>query len=80
MTHYDIIKKLIGSVEPYGDSRIDEQRLENLNDMQILVEQLIRDIKSAASYSDRQEHSMHQIGLQAKMFLQEIAADISELY
>jgi hypothetical protein len=42
-------------------------------------QELIRDIKSAASYSDRQEHSMHQIGLQAKMFLQEIASDISEL-
>jgi hypothetical protein len=79
MTHYDIIKKLIGSVEPYGDSKIDEQRLKNLNDMQILVEQLIRDIKSAASYSDRQEHSMQQIGVHAKMFLQEIANDISEM-
>ena len=79
MTHFDIVKKLIGAVEPYGDSRIDEQRLENLNDMQILVEQLIRDIKSVAKYSDRPERSMHQIGLQAKMFLSEIANDLLEV-
>lgn len=79
MTHYDIIKKLIGSVEPSGDSGIDKQRLDNLTDMHVLVEQLIRDIKSAASCSDRQEHSMRQIGLQAKIFLQEIAKDISQI-
>lgn len=72
ITNYDVVKKLIGSTIPYGDSRLDEDVLENLKQKQILVEYLINDIKDAAKYIERPERSIQQIALSAQMFLEEL--------
>ena len=72
ITNYDVVKKLIGSSIPYGDSRLDEDVLENLTQKQILVEHLINDIKETASFIERSEHSINQIALSAQMFLEEL--------
>lgn len=44
MTNYDVIKKLIGPINPAGDASIDGQRLENLKATCLLVETLLMDI------------------------------------
>ena len=62
MTIYEIIKKLIGSIEPYGDTNIDEARLNNLNEHMILVNSLIEDLVRTAKYRNRQESSIHNLG------------------
>ena len=48
MTNTDVVKKLIGNVQPYGASHIDEQRFENLKAMCELVGDLMEEIKDAA--------------------------------
>ena len=78
MTNYDVVKKLIGKTEPIGESNQDSQRYENLLELIILTSQLIRDIRSAADFSDRQEFSMKKIGDRANKGLQELLSEISE--
>lgn len=78
MTNYDVVKKLIGKVEPIGESNQDSQRYENLLELIILTSQLVRDIRSAADFSDRQESSMKKIGDRANRGLQELLSEISE--
>ena len=46
MEIYDVIVKLTGSIRPVGDSRIDEERFENLKVLTELVSKLIADIDS----------------------------------
>lgn len=41
---YAVVKKLIGNINPAGDSSIDPQRLENLKEMIRLAKCLIGDI------------------------------------
>ncbi len=77
LTNYDVVKKFIGSTIPYGDSRIDEDVLENLIQKQILVEHLINDIKETDSYIERPEHSIKQIALTAQMFLEELKNNLT---
>lgn len=72
MTHKEIVDKLIGPIQPYGSSDVDESRYSNLIDMVELVDALLLDIKNVAAYRDRQEHSMKQMGQYAHDFLTEI--------
>jgi hypothetical protein len=44
MTNYDIVKKLVGHINPIGCSNKDEERFENLKEMCKLINQLICDI------------------------------------
>lgn len=48
MELYDVVKKLIGPIEPVGDSHIDAERLENLKVACDLVDKLVQDINAVA--------------------------------
>lgn len=76
MTNTDVVKKLIGSVQPYGASHIDEQRFENLKAMCELVGDLMEEIKDAAKAKDRHEHSMKEMGLYAYKFLSQLETEV----
>ena len=70
MDYYGIITKLIGSIEPVGESNTDESRYENLQQMTLLVDRLIQDLRQVSEENkDRIEYSMKRIGEYATKFL-----------
>jgi hypothetical protein len=76
MTLYEIVKKLNGPILPVGNTTQDNNRLENLKQLFPLVEQLLREIRDAAWYKNKQEHSMREIGKQADEFLNSVKEHI----
>ena len=72
MTNTDVVKKLIGNIQPYGATHIDEERFENLKQMCELVESLVSEIERVADNKDRQEYSMKEMGQYAYKFLNEL--------
>ena len=70
MTNYDVVKKLIGNIQPIGAAHIDEERLKNLKETIDLVELLLSDISNVAREASRQEASMKKAGIYAKEYLQ----------
>ena len=76
MTIYEIVKKLIGNIEPYGDTDIDEERKDNLKEHEILTYGLIRDLIETAKLKDRPEYSIHELGHDAYNILWEIKETI----
>lgn len=72
MTNYDVLKKLLGPIDPVGDSSVDEKRYKNLEATIDVVNQLLFDINHVAGNADRQEHSMQKAGKKAQSFLKEV--------
>lgn len=59
MTHYDIVKKLIGQIKPIGETTEDNKRFENLSQFCELLMQMLYDIDDIAfEGKDRHEHSV----------------------
>ncbi len=71
MNYTEIVKKLIGNVQPYGATHIDEQRFENLKAMCLLVNNLVMEIDRVSENKERQEFSMREMGNYAYNFLTE---------
>ena len=72
MEIYDVVKKLLGEIEPVGSSNVDDKRFENLVATTFLVDKLLYDIGRVAICSSRQEHSMSHAGRHAEQFLKDI--------
>jgi hypothetical protein len=71
MTHTEIVKKLIGSIEPIGKSETDTKRLENLKQMCELVENLIIEIDTVATrHENAYEYSVKDIAEYSRNFLE----------
>lgn len=69
MTNYDVVKKLVGEIEPVGETQTDAKRYENLKEVINLTESLIAEIGDVARFNiDRHEHSMSQAGKRAHKF------------
>lgn len=69
---FDITKKLLGSIEPYGDSSIDKDRLENLIQTIELTEKLIDEIILVARYKGDHLFSRNKMGTTADTFISEL--------
>jgi len=80
MEIYEIVQKLIGSIEPYGDTNIDEVRVKNLENHINLTYSLIEDLIGTARYKDRREYSIKTIGINAYNGLLEIKEMIDDYY
>jgi len=76
MEMHEIVKKLIGSIEPYGDTNIDEEHMKNLNKHIELVDKLLDDLILVAKYKNRPEASMKEIGERAYDMLKEFHNNI----
>ena len=73
MTMYDIVRKLIGDVNPAGDESVDPKRFENLKALTELVTLLLSDIGEVQYYNkDRVEASMKKAGQFANDYLLEL--------
>lgn len=55
MTNYDVVTKLIGKIDPVGETNEDDRRFENLKEMCSLVEKLITDIDNVG-YRNQNNH------------------------
>lgn len=70
MTHTEIVMKLIGSIQPAGESNTDAQRFENLKTMCELVNNLITEIDDMAYQNkDAREFSVKRASEYASNFL-----------
>jgi len=78
MKNYDVVTKLIGSINPIGESNTDSKRFENLKEMTELVQELLSDISRVASYKNQYEHSVKKAGEYAYKFLKEVKEGINE--
>lgn len=75
---YEVTKKLLGEIDPQGESNIDRERLENLEHSIEVVEKLIDDIIWVSKYKDRYESSMKTAGMTANKFIQRLRENINE--
>ena len=73
MTNYDVVKKLIGEINPVGETYEDSVRYANLIAMTELVDKLIYDIDHVATVNkERIEFSRKQAGKFASKFLDDL--------
>lgn len=69
---FDITKRLLGSIEPYGDTNIDNERLENLVQTIELTEKLIDEIILVARFKGDHLFSRNKMGTTADIFISEM--------
>jgi len=69
---YEVTHRLLGMIEPQGETSIDEVRLQNLEDTIQLTLRLLGDIIQVSQYKNRHEASMKKAGETADNFILEI--------
>jgi hypothetical protein len=72
MEMYDVVKKLLGEINPIGETQTDNARFENLKATVKLVDGLLFDIDRVTCNKTRHEHSMKRAGEFASKFLEDI--------
>lgn len=72
MDIYEVVIKLVGKIDPVGETNEDNRRFENLKVMADLVEKLSEDIYPVARGKDRLEYSISRAGKFASDFLDEM--------
>lgn len=75
MELYDVVTKLIGPIDPVGETRTDAARLVNLKVMAELVNSLILDIHFVANFHSSHEASVKKAGEYAKHFIEDMKDD-----
>lgn len=75
---YELNKKLLGPLEPVGETNCDDGRFENLKQTLKLLVQLLDDIEEVATNSDSHEFSVSRAGKEAKQFLDDLITYKSE--
>lgn len=79
MTNHDVVKKLIGNIEPVGETREDEKRLANLIQMCELCDSILTELGDISyNYKDRGEYSIRECGLYADNFIERIKTELNE--
>jgi uncharacterized protein YaaR (DUF327 family) len=70
MEIHEIVEKLIGPINPVGETNADDKRFENLKKLCAVVNELVTDIDNVAyHYKDSQEYSVKRAADYAKNFL-----------
>ena len=68
----EIVMKLVGPVQPVGDSNADRDRLANMETLTDLLDKLLFEVNTASHSADRPEASMKAIGEHARNFLDDV--------
>lgn len=71
MSITDILKKILGEIEPYGDTRIDEERYKNIPNYEEALDFIINKLKASAKLKDRPEYSIQKIAIECEDILNE---------
>lgn len=75
----DVVMKLIGPIAPVGDSNIDDQRFQNLEELCRLVDRLTGEIYAIATANKTApEYSRNRSGKRAQAFLRMLAEAFEE--
>lgn len=61
----EVIDRLVGSIEPYGSTQIDEERLKNLENLLEVMDEYINEIIDVTKYRNRYEYSILEIAERA---------------
>lgn len=75
MTNYDVVKKLIGPINPIGKSEVDEDRMKNLAATLDLIEKLTDDVLEVAKIHHNGESSIKQAKDYASGFIRRLSED-----
>ena len=75
MEIYDVVTKLVGGIDPVGETHTDNDRFENLKVMCDLVEKLLTDIDGVIPNKRRYEFSMKRAGEYADEFYTRIGIE-----
>ena len=75
MTSYDVVKKLIGEINPIGETHEDSRRLENLENMIALVDHLLSDIDAVALNKGKPEFSLNKAGTVASEYFDDLGIE-----
>jgi len=75
MDFHEIVKKLIGEINPVGETNTDNARFENLKAMTELVDELLSDIYRVTQGNNRHEYSINRAGQFAASFLDEMGRE-----
>lgn len=66
----DVVLKLVGPIEPIGETNVDDKRLENLETLFVVTEDLVNKIKILVEeYENYPEYSMKRVALTSAEFL-----------
>ena len=68
----EVIYKLVGEINPIGETTTDDERYENLNIMIKVVDILVGDINDVTAYRNRVEYSMKKAGIRAAEYIDEL--------
>ena len=72
---YEVVLKLIGRIQPVGETQTDNNRFENLKAMTELVDKLLTDIYGIAhSYKNNHQYSMKKAAAYASEFYTRIGS------
>ena len=72
-----VVDKLIGPIEPVGDSNIDRERLGNLKEYILVVDDVITELFQISNrYKNNHQHSMKLASATAYDFLKDLGKDI----
>lgn len=70
MTHTDVIRKLIGHINPVGETNSDNEAFQNIKKQCEVINDLLEDVQRIASlHRNRQEYSMKRVGTLAQEFI-----------
>jgi len=72
MDYHEIIRKMIGPINPVGETNEDNRRFENLKKTTELVDKLIYDIDAVIPNKTRVEFSMKRAGEFADQFFKDL--------
>ena len=78
-TVIEVVKKLVGEVDATGSSNINRERLENLEVMTEVVDELMEEIISSSGTKDDYRRSVQQIGKYAFEYLKKWKETLDEI-
>ena len=69
----EVLDRLIGSVQPYGSTQIDAERMENLEVLLEVTDECIKKIADVAKFINRHEYSIKKMADRSYEYLAELA-------
>src|SRR5690625_6232001 len=78
-TIYKIVRSLVGNIEPAGDTRIVETRVENLNKHMKIMYMLVGDILLNIGHKNDPRASVKEIGKLSNNSLKQLSDKLNEI-
>lgn len=75
----EVMSRLVGYTEPYGDTNVDKIRYDNQENLIDIVINGVEDLIHNSKYRDRSEYSIGEIGNRAYEALEELYDMIKEV-